>query len=275
MRKILVVMLALCLLISPALALDAGSFVMNEKNYVDLDGDGGDETVILEFEGPEGEEYLALYLFGADGSFYTHEMPVMRLMDVFTRDIDGNGLQELFIVCDYYSDDYVTFCFNYDERGGMSVLQFSGLDRQGFGELYADSGYGRVTKVDGNIITLTGARDVLGTWMTSRDFIMLKGKFELIADLYRFETQDSDWEDRPLILKRELEVTLEDGSSAVLPVGEQLLPSASDAESIVHLVTRDGVQCSVEISENEENGWGFLVNGEKEEGVFEYIPYAD
>lgn len=275
MKKWILLVLALCLLISPALALDADSFVMNEKNYVDLDGDNADETVILEFEGPEGEEYLALYLFGADGSFYTHEMYVSRLMDVFTRDIDGNGLQELFIVCDYYSDDYVTFCFNYDEKGGMNVLQFSGLDRQGYGALYADSGYGRVTKVEGNIITLTGARDVLGTWMASRDFIMLDGKFELIEDLYRMEVQDSDWEDRPLILVQPMEARLADGSVKEYPAGACFLPLRSDGESIAYLITPDGEECSVEIAENTESGWGWIVNGVAEEELFEYVPYAD
>ena len=275
MKKWILLVLAFCLLISPALALDAQSFIMNEKNYVDLDGDNADETVILEIEGPEGEEYLALYLFGADGSFYTYEMYVMRLMDVFTRDINGDGLQELCIVCDYYSDDYVTYCFNYTEAGGMILLPFEGLNRGGEAGGDQDGGYGRITAEEENVLTLTGSQDVLGTWMAGRDFALQDGRFALLDGLYEIQITESDWEDRPLILAQPLQARLADGNVKEYPAGTRFLPVSSDLESIVYLVTRDGEECSVEIAENTQNGWGWIVNGIAEEELFEYVPYAD
>lgn len=278
MKKFLIMLLVLCLLAGNAWAVEidgADVFALNEKTQADLDGDGAAETVILEMEGVPGEEYLALYLFGADGSFYTHEMYVMQLIEAFAADINGDGMKELFVVCDYYSDDYATFCFNYNEAGGMNVLTFADINRYAESAEFTGEGYGKVTAVNGNTITLTGSQDILGTWLASRDFALVNGGFELVDGLYSFETQESDWEDRPLITVDALDVTLADGSSATFPAGEEFLPTASDRQSMVQLVTRDGIECSIEISYNDETGWGWLIGGVPDEEIFEFIPYAD
>ena len=273
MKKLFCFLMALALLCPAALA---GSIPLNEKAYADMDGDGADENITLKMEGVPGEEYLALYLFGADGSFNTHEMYVSDLVDAFVQDIDGDGLLELLVTCDYYSDDYVTYCFNYTEDGGMTALQFEGVSRGDDAEPFTIEGYGRITAMDGASLTLVGARDVLGTWMASRVFTLKEGRFVLDDDgLYRMACTEEDWEYRPLILKVPLEVSLPDGSAGVFPAGTQFLPTASDGRSIVHLITRDGVECSVKIEPNTKTGWGSLIGGMEEEYVFEYIPYAD
>lgn len=278
MKKLFAMLLMLCLLFSCAQAEEiqgAETFTLGEKGLVDLDGDGGMESVTLKMEGVPGEEYLALYLFGADGSFYSYEMYVMQLMEAFALDIDGDGLKELFVVCDFYSDDYVTYCFHYTEAQGMTALQFAGIDRYGDGSPYVDGGYGRITAVNGNCVSLVGSQDVLGTWMAGRDFALENGRFELVEGMYSFITDEEDWEYRPLILKQELRVTLEGGGEATLPAGEELLPLRSDRESTVDLIARDGQEYSVQIDFNDETGWGWFVNGIYEEDLFEYVPYAD
>ena len=278
MKKLLVILLMLALLGCAAQAVPAdGAQVldMNAKNYIDLDGDGADESIQLKLEGVEGEEYIALYLFGADGSFYSYDIFALYLLDVWAADLDGDGRTELMVECDYYSDDYATFCFNYTEDEGMTITQFTGIDRTEIADDYTDGGYGKITKVDGGCITLTGSQDVLGTWMASRDFLLENGRFELQDGLFMMETNEEDWEYRPLIPQTGLKVTMEDGSRAQIGAGEKLLPVASDLQSIVYLVTEDGAVCSVDIARNEETGWGFLIDGVPDEEIFEYIPYAD
>lgn len=278
MKKIFSLILVLAMLCCAALAVPAENALvldLNAKNEIDLDGDGAPESIQLKLEGAEGEEYIALYLFGADGSFYSYDIFALYLLGAWTADLDGDGLMELMVECDYYSDDYAVFCFNYSEDAGMTVTQFTGLDRFETTDAYTDAGYGRITAVDGNRITLLGSQDVLGTWMAERDFLLENGKFELQDGLFRFVTTEEDWEYRPLMPQIGLDVTLEDGSWARIGAGEKMLPIASDLNSIVHLITEDGFVCSLEIERNTETGWGYLINGEPDEEIFEYIPYAD
>lgn len=279
MKKFFAMLLALCLLSVPAFADEwAGVEYLDAeiKNEIDLDGDGANETVIIKSEGVSGEEYLALYIFGADGSFHSYDMYVMWLENALAKDINGDGIKELFISCDYYSDDYVTYCFNYTDAEGLRALQFAGIDRYGDGEPYTDGGYGKLTGFRDGWIFLTGSQDVLGTWMTSRDFALVNGRFELVKEgLYVFETAESDWIDRPLILRQDIEVTAEDGSKLPLKAGEKLLPVASDRETFALMTTEGGRTFNFDLEFNDETGWGWFANGVYEDDLFEYVPYAD
>ena len=126
------------------------------------------------------------------------------MMGAFAADLDGDGLMEIMVSGDFYSDDYVTYCFNYTDIGGLMPLWFTGIDRGGYREAYTYDGYGRITGINDDIITLTGSQDILGTWMASRDFLFWKGRFELIEDMYMIKTTEDDWVDRPLILKQDI-----------------------------------------------------------------------
>lgn len=278
MKKLLAMLLALCLLCPAALAAapeGAVSIPYGEKTHIDLDGDGAPESVTLKMDGVPGEEYLALYLFGADGSFHEYAMYVYFMEGAWAADIDGDGLTELMIESDFYSDDYVTYCFRYTEDGGLVNVPFAGLDRFGEAEPLSDGGYGKITAIRGSTLTLTGSQDVLGTWMAARDFTLSGDHFALADGPFIFETGEEDWEYRPLILAQPLEAMLADGSIGVFPAGEKFLPVESDRESYAILTTRDGIECSVQIARNAETGWGYLVNGAADEEIFEYMPYAD
>ena len=278
MKRIFAMCMALMMVCSGAFAHEAipgAEYLQSDiKNQIDLDNDGAPETIILKMEGVEGEESICLYLFGADGSFYEYDLYAMWLDQAFALDINGDGLKELFISCDFYSDDYVTYCFNYSEDAGMTALPFANIDRYSDGEAYSDAGYGRITGNYGSTITLTGCQDVLGSWMAGREFTLTDGRFDLAEGMYMFDISDSDWEDRPLILKQDLTVT-DAGQSLPLKAGEKLLPVASDRESFVILETQGGRSFTAEIQFNEDYGWGWFVNGIYEEDLFEYVPYAD
>lgn len=278
MKKILSMLLVLCMLMLPAFAeeFDGAQVIEPEiKNEIDLDGDGKNETVIIKREGAEGEEYLSLYVFGSDGSFHSYDMYVMWLEKAIAQDIDGDGIKEIFVSCDFYSDDYVTYCFYYTDIGGLTPMWFYNDNRYDDDEIYTFEGYGRITGINGDTITLTGSQDVLGTWMASREYLLWKGKFELIEGMYMFETAESDWADRPLILKQDITVKAEDGSDLPLKAGDYMLPVASDRETFVLMTTQDGRTFYLDIRYNDETGWGWFVNDIYEEDLFEYVPYAD
>lgn len=285
MKKVLCIILAACMLCGGALAqmlepaFTGVQIPLNEKTAVDLDGDGVQEEILLQIEGVDGEEELAMYIFDADGGVTGYTMYVRLLCGAFAADLDGDGLQEIMVSADFYSDDYCTYAFNYSAEGGLKTLNFKNVNRGEAEEGYCDNGYGMVTAVDGDSIILTGSQDVLGTWMASRTFSLQNGQFETADDGY-FRmldiTADAEiWEYFCLIPTVEIAAKFSDGSEGKIMPGEKFVVTMSDRTSIVHFETQDGKTGSFEIAPNDEYGWGSLVGGVSEEECFEYVPYAD
>ena len=268
MKKLICILLAL-MLCPAAMAQD---ILTDEQFALDLDGNGSMEELVLRVEGVEDEEILALYAFGSDGDVYRYEMPVPIYEGGFVRDLDGDGRMEIVISGDWYSDDYVAWCLSYVENTGLVPLSFPSVSRGGAGEGSEPCGYGKVTAAQGNVLTLTGSQDVLGTWMMDADFVLVNGAFEMPEALWRVHA--IDWEYEGLILTRELTMIV-DESETVLQPGEEILPVASDLASWVDVETRDGRRGRLMLSPNEETGWGFLLNGVPDEECFEYLPWAD
>jgi len=285
MKKFLCLMLISALICASAMAemispASAGEvFELGVRTPVDLDGDGAMEEVILQMEGVEYEEILALYVFGSDGAVYNYEMYVSRMVNAFSHDINEDGKKELFICGDFYSDDYITYCLAYDGEIGLISMQFANLNRYEVDTPHSEGGYGMITAIDGANITLTGSQDVLGTWFASRVLAYVDGKFEPADDgtwrMVDITGDDETWEYRCLELKRELPVKFEDGGEGVLPAGSKFVVTQSDLESTVYFKTEDGKTGSFAIEPNVQNGWGSLISGMGEDDWFEYVPYAD
>ena len=128
MKKLMSALLAISLLCGAALAdgmepaFEGQELKLNERTVIDLDGDGAQEEVLVQQEGVEGEEELALYVFGADGGVVSHTMYVRMMTGAFVADLDGDGLQEILISADVFSDDYCTFAFRYSDETGLSQI---------------------------------------------------------------------------------------------------------------------------------------------------------
>lgn len=285
MKKLLCAILAACMLGACALAemmepAFAGvQLAQNVKTEIDLNGDGAQEQVLLQMEGTDGEEQISLYVFSADGGAVSDTMYVSAMTGAFAADLDGDGLMEIMVSGDFYSDDYCTYAFHYSDEAGLTRLDFKNVSRGEAEEGYIDFGYGMVTAVDGNMLTLTGSQDVLGTWMCSRTFSLQNGRFETVDDgLFRMvdiSGIEDIWDYFCLIPTTEIAVKLSDDTDGTLAPGEKFLVTMSDRESIVYFETKDGKTGSFEIAPNEEYGWGSLINGVSEEEWFEYVPYAD
>lgn len=252
---------------------------MDQKLEIDLDGDGTAERVQLRFQGVEEERTLTAFVTAADDTVVSYDTDILWLQGAWVTDLDGDGRMEILISGDLMSDDYFTWCLRYDSEAGLTALQFADANRGDNTDGYFDAGYGAITVIDGNRLTMVGSQDVLGTWMAARTFTLKDGRFELedggLWQMQSWENEDEMWEYGCLTLIKELPVTLSDGSEATLQKGDQLIITQSDKVSIVYFRTRDGREGSFPIEPNLEEGWGSLVNGAPEYDAFEYLPYAD
>ena len=187
---------------------------------------------------------------------------------------------EILLSGDEWSWDFATTCLHYTTDGQLVPVYFRDAARFPGDEPYAPFGYGMVTGIssDGKI-TLTGSQDVLGTWMAECVFELKDGAFHLEENAVwrRMDSMDDPdvWEYTALTLKRELPVTLEDGSEGSIKSGERILITATDRESYAAFVSENGAKGSFPIQRELEYGYGYEINGLFEDEWFEYIPYAD
>lgn len=283
--------LALCMLLCTAACFaepaeektfDGATALERDEVYkLDLDGDGAEESVQIHMQGYEGEENLQLVV-QTDELVYTYDTFIMTDESACAADLDGDGTLELLLSGDEASADYSTWCLEFDRDEGLKCIEFADAGRDENTGEYGEYGYGRLDAIDGNVLTLTGSQDALGTWWCSRQFTLRDGRFELDDDgVWHVvdETLDTDdpefWDYGALTLVRDLNVTLEDGSEATLKPGNQFVVTETDKVSYVGFVTKDGVRGRISVEPNVEDGWGFLIDGASEYDYFEYIPYAD
>lgn len=253
----------------------------NEAIPLDLDGDGSEETLTWRqgLYGMDGD-CAELFVTTAGGETLHWQSGMLTPHGVWAGDLDGDGRTEILVTGDEMSDDYVTWALRLEE-GELKTLTFANGSRGDEESQWLDCGYGLVTGIEGNRLTLEGSQDVLGTYFASRDYALQEDRFVFCDDgLYRFEDGDDEalWEYRSLTLRRDLPVTLlqdGEGISDVLQAGTQLRLTASDKVSIAYFRTRDGREGCFPIAPDEEQGWGFVVEGVPEEELFEALPYAD
>jgi len=253
---------------------------------LDLDGDGTPERVSWTVTHPdEYDDLFRLTVTMADGTQAAFAPDYyIYIHGVYAADLDGDGRTELLICGDEASDDYVTYSLRL-VNGRLEPMLFADAYRgENHGGYYKD-GYGIVTAIDGNRVTLCGSQDVLGTWFAERVYTLADtGLYEFaddgewVRDMEGIDLEDPGlWaNDYPtLTVTRALPCTDAGGNAAQLPEGTQLLITGSDKQSYARFVTRDGMTGTLDIYPDYDRGWGMLVNGENEESWFRMIPYAD
>lgn len=284
MKKMLTLMLSMALLSGMAATAETDETKLLEplpaetEIQMDLNGDGTDETLTWRSvaENEFGDEHVELT---AGESVWTSD----RLCGAEVRavDADQDGVVELFVSGDEMSDDYLTYCLHFDGVQ-WTLIPFANASRGETADEFTQTGYGRVTALEENRVTLCGSQDMLGTYMMERSFALKDGRFEFADDGLYVSTQDpSDadlWEYRSLTLKQDTEATFvaDDGEqTGTLNAGERVMVVSGDKESIVNFVTEDGRSGFFTVAPDETQGWGSLIGGVSENEVFESIPYAD
>lgn len=291
MKKRLVVLTTIALaltLCAPALASSEeagageGQMTVDVPVRLDLDGDGAMETVCWESIGdsPEGEgpdKRLRVTL--SDGAEIVYEPKWDFSVGAWALDLDGDGRVELLLSGDEASDDYVTVCLHlFKDR--LEPAMFADCSRSDRNWGYDKYGYGSVSAIDGNRVTLCGSQDMLGTWFAAREFELSDtGVFEF-ADEGKWvrdmgELDDDAWEYMSLTSTQPLPYTTREGQSAELPTGTRIIIVATDKVETADFITRDGLEGTLSVERDEDRGWGVKIDGRPEDDCFEYIPYAD
>lgn len=252
---------------------------MDGKIDIDLDSDGEAEEVQLRMEYIDDETYLRIIIEGTDGAMNIYDTWIMYPETCYALDMNSDGILEILLTGDLQSDDYCTWCLNYDLENGIRSIKFADANRGINTGEYLEEGYGKIMEISGNTITLRGSQDVLGTWMADRTFSLTNGVFEFADDglwIMQDITGDEDiWEYYCLTPIKEVPVTFEDGSEGTLAEGEKFVISYTDKTSVAGFTTQDGKKGSITLTENTEEGWGHKIAGVADYEYFEYIPYAD
>lgn len=267
----LILMLAL---LTPALA---ESIPVDTALSIDLDGDGITETLSWAMIPDEWEQHLELSVALQNGATVTFPAEVYSHEAVYITDLDGDGMQEILLTGDVMSDDYYTWCLHLVDGNLYEVLFPDTTRSDEATRAYYKSGYGLITDINENSVTLMGSQDMLGTWMATRTVTLAPwglfefnddGKWYRAADL----TDEELWEYAALTTTREIPYNDE---TETLPAGTQLIITAMDKKDTAWFKTVDGVEGTLSVSKDYNRGFGSLVSNIPEEECFEYLPYAD
>ena len=256
----------------------AQKLILDEICEIDLDGDGTPEIVRPQMNGFDEERNLQL-LVETEEQIFFYDTFILYMDGAYTIDLDGDDIPEVLLSGDEASSDYLTWCLKYSPERGIRAIPFADANRGENTDDYYDSGYGRIIEIAGDKLTLLGSQDALGTWWCTREFTLRDGRFELDDDGMWHVILDADapevWEYGCLTLVRDLEITLEDGSKTTLSAGESFIPTETDKVSFINIQTKSGKRGTIQVEPDEEEGWGFKINGLNENEYFDYIPYAD
>lgn len=274
MKKVVIVAVLILMLSLSALA---ESIPVDTALSIDLDGDGNTETLSWAMIPDEWEQHLELSVTLQDGSAATYNAEVYSREAVYVVDLDGDGIQEILLTGDVMSDDYYTWCLHLVDGNLYEVLFPDTTRSDEATRAYFKSGYGLITDISGNNVTLMGSQDMLGTWMATRTVTLATWDlFEFSDDGKWYRATDLNdeelWQYASLTTIREIPYN---DDTETLPVGTQLIITAMDKKDTAWFKTVDGVEGTLSVSKDYNRGFGSLVSNIPEEECFEYLPYAD
>jgi len=202
---------------------------------VDLDGDGAEETIDYRYSDNAYEDNV--YLTVKSGArVYEVERFMSRVTDLCLYDIDGDGRQEIFLCGDEFSDDYVTFCWRFDD--GLHAIDFSdGLTSDDeFDPPEEEAMYmpGFIKYFTGGELVMANRVFMLGTYDADMTYAYVDGKIRAVGAVW--EVNDFDYE---LTLKEPLRIETMDGH-ATLASGTKIRLIATDRIDTVWILTNDG-----------------------------------
>ena len=285
-KRLTVLLAALILLCLTAQAEEAPERIPQEtlipKNIViplDLDGDGLEEKVSWkEIWADEYTQKCVVTVVTNENDILTYTPEFDYTVGVYAADLDGDSRTEFLISGDEASSDYITICLHLF-NGRLEPALFADCSRANYNRGYDKWGYGMVTAIDGNRLTLSGSQDILGTWIGERTFTLADtGIFEF-ADDGRWVRDPSEpsgdmWEYGSLTAAQPLSCTMPHGAEATLPAGTKLMIIASDKQT-AEFITDKSMRGTLSICPDDARGWGFYVDNKPEEEVFVSIPYYD
>ncbi|MBQ3079729.1 MAG: SH3 domain-containing protein [Clostridia bacterium] len=252
---------------------DAEIYDLSCSFTVDLDGDGVNEYVSSIINADEyGVEYSSLSIENDLGSSVIYPMDFYDYTVNLCFVSNPTGGAYILISGDEASCDYFTLCLSYN---GKQLISNPVMNAPEFEtEFYAPGG---ITGFDNGVITLSGSRDMLGTWYAAYPYIIENGALTAVQDaLFRVEVDISDseiWEYRALKTARPLPAIVY-GKLETIPAGVRLILTAFDpALTKAFFVTENGLAGEF-IVNFDSNDWSFSISGINEADAFTELHYA-
>lgn len=174
------------------------------------------------------------------------------------RVIKRNGRSFLIFVCDYASDDYVTFVY---EVTGGKVSLCDRLEGAGFG-------WNGNLCIGTDRVGLYKRLEILGSYSGWMEYSFGDdGKLTPLSDVYAIDTNST------LTVVKDLPVMLEGKEEAALPAGTKMRITGTDNNGTACFRLETGQAGEIKYV-REEGQWGILINGVSEFEYFEEVPYA-
>jgi hypothetical protein len=267
---------ALTVLRAAVLPAEPGAFFLEiEKGvpaYADLDGDGAEDTVLLENLGENEElecEYyvkLTVTLAADPENAFVRDFPYFWLMSAAVVDFDPSDAR-MEIVFSTESDEMdQTVALRLNDAGGFDLYTASfifGTERSGYHgfpagfRFYPEEGLPMMTRTE-----------IFGTYYLNGRFTLTGEGLAVVSDEFSYPSVWT-W---PLTLLRPMDVTLEDGSAYTVPEGAVVIPRLTDMASWAAVELEDGRLGYVEVSFDHYHR--VLING-IDQDEYAVMPYAD
>ena len=238
---------------------------------IDLNGDGVMETLDLLTEKDQWDNDIYSVSVTSNGKTYTGLTDIQDTWyDLWVKDIDGDGKQELFFCGDLASDDYTIWAWRFDTS--LQQIYFASDNR--YDEDNGASLYGSLQGFEGDKLLISSTVDMLGTYGGEKLYAMnSEGKIAPTTALWRFYNYG-----RPLTTTREItaykaELGAEPGEEITLPVGTTITPTGSNGSSLLYFTTAHGVKGCFKMERGDSFFW--MIGELSEESYFNELPYAD
>ena len=160
------------------------------------------------------------------------------------------------IVCDYMSDDYVTFIYEVTDGALKKCAELSAV--------YPSNQHVTTEEIEMNI-----KLDILGSYIATNNYVLGEdGQLTPTDTFYPINAYNS------LTIIKELPVTI-DGAETTLSPGTSILVTGTNNVDEVHFKVVDGDQTGIiHYTLEEPDSWIHLIDGVSEYEYFEDLPYA-
>ena len=255
---------------------------------VDLDGDGADDTVLIQKdELRRNEDYVEYYVSVTitlasmpDEPFETR---IERCYDGAAAVVDcdpDDARREVIFSYDMESNDYVTYAWRVNAEGS-AVDTFTAGMMFGVDNYFYDGFPEGYTFDPEEGLPCEKRTEILGTFYVEGRFTVTEEGIEDITEMYAYpEIIHDEFIIGRLTLERELTLTnldddLNELEEVTLPVGTVLFQKYTDCESWVIVEGEDGTlyKASVRIVETDDE-WGIYINDINQDELA-VIAYAD
>lgn len=217
---------------------------------------GEDGTVMIKSVWNELDEPYGVTVVSGNASAKVGEFSSFRNAYVIKRE-DGRSF--VIFVCDYASDDFVTYVY---EVTGGAVRE---CDKLNGAEL--SSSYSGSICIGTDRIGLSMHLDVLGTYSGAMTYLLTEdGKLTQTSDIFTIDTE------QVLTVIKDLPVTLE-GTDTTISAGTKIRITGTDNNGTAYFQLDTGEKGTIKYVRNDE-WWEILIDGVSENEYFEMVPYA-